>query len=176
MIINFIKQQSLTHISNFPGKNLSGILTAYIMAPTIYRTAIKNSQPRDALFTACQKPSVITKCSAGITPLRPNDINTPVVTKQSHFHIITVPSLFVVCTSVALALLAFIKTNYLKVPSFNPATNLHIYTAHRNPTHCQLKLHVILNWDENNNYDDDGDDQVTKIICVLMLFVKECIQ
>lgn len=55
-------------------------------APTMYSTAINDSQPRDALSIANQKPSVITKCKAGITPLNPRAINTP-EEKQDNFYL-----------------------------------------------------------------------------------------
>ena len=72
----------LTHISNFPGYSRSGILAAYMTAPAIYSRAMRNNQPKEALYIAFQKPSVMTKCNAGITPLIPNAMNIPINNSQ----------------------------------------------------------------------------------------------
>ena len=40
--------QMLTQMSHFPGKNLSGTLVAYIIAPIMYRAPISAIHPTDA--------------------------------------------------------------------------------------------------------------------------------
>ena len=63
-------------MSSFPGKNLSGILTAYRTAPVMYRTPMSMSQPRAPSSTDRSQPFLMPKWVAGAIPLKPKVINT----------------------------------------------------------------------------------------------------
>lgn len=72
-----IVMEILTQMSNLPGKSLSGILAAQRDAPTMYRTAMRISQPRAPTLKALQPPKMILQWMAGMTPLRPRAMNMP---------------------------------------------------------------------------------------------------
>lgn len=59
-------------MSHFPGKNLSGTLVAYIIAPIMYREPISAIHPTDAWRWARVTPYATMKWIAGTIPEHPN--------------------------------------------------------------------------------------------------------